>query len=745
MIVLSLLLLQYVVLLLVVVDPFFLGALDRQTFMAKIRFFVMEFPSHQNWAEGYQRVSKAHEVKVDIIPCDRWKFRMQVGSAELEKYVAEDDEVLVVDSMFDVTPLVALLRTTRQQQRHPCPQILVYVHENQLTTPFTGQDRDKANNTHWHYGMCNWRSLLVSDGFVFNTRQHLEVFAQALPKLINEQCPRDTVAWHLEKAERLIRTKCTVLNYGLDLDDLVVAQQEQQQKATANSGIPVILWNARLEEDKDPATFLEVMGELKRARATFGLLVLGVDPSKGARWRSRFQQEFSEELLHLGWCPDRNEYAKWLNKAHIVLSTSQHETFGASILESVFCGALPLLPKRLCYPEIFSPQLFQEHFYSSTHECVTKLTELLKVVSDPVERAQAVSRTQSVVERFRWSTMGSAYDIFFSVVTSEGVKAAGLAAEVEAESMKHENESVTGISSQMPMNTVLITEPSDPRVALYRPKSLRDHKEYHEQLRAFHVKGLEPPSLHGGRRAIVRMLEALASGSRVKPLSFLTTPDLAQSVLAPKHREHCMHAPVYIAKKGRLDDIRGQKLNAGDSILAIVQFPLVAPLDELIASPPILTLDDVRNAENVGSILRTAFCLGITSIILSKTAWAALRDTRSARCSMGTIFFHKFYKAESLELTLAQIRSAGIRVYGVEITSEAKPVAPHGQDRKWNAVLGNENVGLTPDIREMCDSIVFVPQAHGDSLNVGHAAAITMFELGRESTALKHDSSATCT
>ena len=180
--------------------------------------------------------------------------------------------------------------------------------------------------------------------------------------------------------------------------------------------------------------------------------------------------------------------------------------------------------------------------------------------------------------------------------------------------------------------------------------------------------------------------------------------------------------------------------------MAIVQFPLVSPLDELIANPPILVLDDVRNAENVGSILRTAFCLGITSIILSKTAWAALRDTRSARCSMGTIFFHRFYKAEeSLKHTLSQIRLAGIRVYGVEITLDAKPVTPHGQDRKWSAVLGNENVGLTPSLREVCDNIVFVPQVHGDSLNVGHAAAITMFELGRENQTLQHDGKATCT
>jgi len=59
--------------------------------------------------------------------------------------------------------------------------------------------------------------------------------------------------------------------------------------------------------------------------------------------------------------------------------------------------------------------------------------------------------------------------------------------------------------------------------------------------------------------------------------------------------------------------------------------------------------------------------------------------------------------------------------------------------------MGNEDVGMSAEVRNACDCIVFVPQAHGNSLNVGHAAAITMFELGRETPVPQHDGSATCT
>jgi hypothetical protein len=49
----------------------------------------------------------------------------------------------------------------------------------------------------------------------------------------------------------------------------------------------------------------------------------------------------------------------------------------------------------------------------------------------------------------------------------------------------------------------------------------------------------------------------------------------------------------------------GQNVNAGDCIMSLLSFPVSDPLQVLLANPPILVLDDVRNSENIGSILRT--------------------------------------------------------------------------------------------------------------------------------------------
>ncbi|KAL3914818.1 MAG: hypothetical protein SGILL_005940 [Bacillariaceae sp.] len=263
------------------------------------------------------------------------------------------------------------------------------------------------------------------------------------------------------------------------------------------------------------------------------------------------------------------------------------------------------------------------------------------------------------------------------------------------------------------------------------------------------------------------MLEAIDYGAKIRPISFLTTPELAETVLLSKNgikqeNYDVESPPIYTADKDLLNTIRGQKLQKGDAVLAMVQFPIASGLQELLDHPPILILENVRNAENVGSILRTAFCLGIRSIVASATAWSALKDSRAARCSMGTMYYHRYFKAMShdranennkknkddpvaLVSTIEHIRNGGMRVYGIEIGDDAKPVSPHRGDSKcWAMVMGNEDVGLSRPVVDACDEIVFIPQTHGDSLNVGHAAAIAMFELGREDPEVKHDGLAAC-
>jgi len=201
---------------------------------------------------------------------------------------------------------------------------------------------------------------------------------------------------------------------------------------------------------------------------------------------------------------------------------------------------------------------------------------------------------------------------------------------------------------------------------------------------------------------------------------------------------------VYTASKEILEEIQGAKINTGDAIYTLVAFPVSSPLEELLANPPVVVLDDVRNAENIGSILRTAFCLGITSVIVSPTAAGALRDTRAGRCSMGTMFFHRYYLAADICETIGAVKRRGITVYAAEIGQGSVPVHPHGADREWAVVMGNEDTGVPKETMRCCDELVMIPQASGDSLNVGHAAAICLYTIGSASPQAGHDGRGAC-
>jgi hypothetical protein len=409
----------------------------------------------------------------------------------------------------------------------------------------------------------------------------------------------------------------------------------------SSTRVPVILWNARLEEDKDPIKFIDLLSRIRRT-ISFKLVILGADPSQGQKWFTKLKAEFGQTILHMGWCSDRIEYSSWLRRASIVVSTAKHETFGISIVESAFCGVLPLLPQRLSYPEVFSA-LPEVYFYASQDDAVAKLQILVGIIGEPLAHRRERVIVRDAVAEFTWDSMLPRYDNFFADVakgdslTDAGKSAAELTVGVRSEFMHASG--VDGTSSKISKleDSVEIFDSSDTRIQLYRPKSLRDHNEFNRQVSELRSRGIEP-ALHGGRRAIVRMLEAVRKQANITPISFLTTRDLADTVF--RHMsvpgENNNTPPIYVAKPSLLNEIRGQKLNVGDAVLAMIHFPQPSSLQDIMSKPPILILENVRNAENVGTILRTAYCLGITSIIATAVSWSALKDSRAARCSMGT-------------------------------------------------------------------------------------------------------------
>ena len=92
-------------------------------------------------------------------------------------------------------------------------------------------------------------------------------------------------------------------------------------------------------------------------------------------------------------------------KADILPVTSNQEFFGASVMEAVYCQIWPILPFRLTYPELISPNDNEENFYKNEDELYSKIIRAM----DNTKRDNK-SNLKSIAKQFDWKYMGPIYD-----------------------------------------------------------------------------------------------------------------------------------------------------------------------------------------------------------------------------------------------------------------------------------------------------------------------------------------------
>jgi tRNA G18 (ribose-2'-O)-methylase SpoU len=190
---------------------------------------------------------------------------------------------------------------------------------------------------------------------------------------------------------------------------------------------------------------------------------------------------------------------------------------------------------------------------------------------------------------------------------------------------------------------------------------------------------------------------------------------------------------AYLAEKALLEQLVGFSMYQG--VLAIGRIPQLPTLEHVIASSPsprlFVGLDGLTNAENLGGVVRNAVGFGVQALLISKTSSSPYLR-RAVRGSMGTVF--KVPVVEDLDLpgTLNTLRTRGIRCIAAHPHSSVTlPQAHFAQD--CCVIFGSEGYGIAPAVLNACDESAAIPMAlEVDSLNVGSAAAIFLYEVNRQ-------------
>lgn len=242
----------------------------------------------------------------------------------------------------------------------------------------------------------------------------------------------------------------------------------------------------------------------------------------------------------------------------------------------------------------------------------------------------------------------------------------------------------------------------------------------HEVQRIFVAEGI---------KLVQRLLQ-----SRFAVVSVLL-PDRWLPEFEPLLQARPENIPVYvISKRQLLEQLIGFSMYQG--VMAVGRIPTTTPLEATLAagqSPRLfLAADGLTSAENLGVLVRNALAFGVQAMLVGETC-ASPFLRRAVRNSMGAIFQLPIVESPHLAHALRELRAAGFHCIAAHPHTTHKTLARADFTRDCCIVVGSEGHGLSPGVLAACDETVVIPMAADvDSLNVGSAAAVFLYEANRQ-------------
>ncbi|WP_295054358.1 23S rRNA (guanosine(2251)-2'-O)-methyltransferase RlmB [Sulfuricurvum sp.] len=137
----------------------------------------------------------------------------------------------------------------------------------------------------------------------------------------------------------------------------------------------------------------------------------------------------------------------------------------------------------------------------------------------------------------------------------------------------------------------------------------------------------------------------------------------------------------------------------------------------------IVVLSSITDMGNIGSLIRSAYALGVQALVISgikePNLEAMIRTSSGAALDMPLVIVHNIHDV------LHELKQSGFQVYGAVMDGVDVREATFAAKRVL--VLGNEGEGLSGRVQKSLDVGISIPMAHDfDSLNVGVAGAILM-------------------
>ena len=240
-----------------------------------------------------------------------------------------------------------------------------------------------------------------------------------------------------------------------------------------------------------------------------------------------------------------------------------------------------------------------------------------------------------------------------------------------------------------------------------------------------------PDILIGGKNPVIETLKSDRSVHKIWVADGMK-PSALQSIVSLAKKKNILIQPV---PKRKLDDM---KIENHQGVVAQIAAYKYSTLDDLFLQaeqrnemPFFLILDEIEDPHNLGSILRTADCVGVHGIIIPKHRAVGLTHT-VAKASTGAIEHVPVVRVTNIAQTLKVLKDAGLWIIAADLQN-SRDYRELEANFPLALVIGSEGKGISRIVSKSCDFIYRLPMVgQVTSLNASVAAALFLYEIYRK-------------
>jgi TrmH family RNA methyltransferase len=253
------------------------------------------------------------------------------------------------------------------------------------------------------------------------------------------------------------------------------------------------------------------------------------------------------------------------------------------------------------------------------------------------------------------------------------------------------------------------------------------HNSLVKELRAAFAHGELTPDGYCAIEGMRILEEAIRSGLKFKAVFFRTSAENRAERLLPQLAAHV--ETLLLPDKLFASAVPSETPQGVAALARCKTFKVEDVLGKAQAGP-LLVIAGVQDPGNLGTILRSAEAFGAGGVLLGEGTVSPF-NSKVIRASAGSVFRLPIVQTK-MSPALRQMRELGLRL----IATSSHKGTPLDQAKLTGALavfIGSEGAGLLRELlAEMSDTVAIPHSPTVESLNVGVAASIVLYEAARQ-------------